>query len=166
MHSKKVTGNESTRRAVSVCLSWPVSGVSQSAWNPYERVQTLHTSPVSLSGSPSSQGDTSPLCMTPGLGHPAHDPHCSLSGLVSAHVYSPFSLSPDDHFPPSLLITYGSLLQPWMYRGLSVRFNENLPKCGCIFVVLTGKGEFHILLLHHIVQSLIFKILDPQNFSS
>ena len=44
---------------------------------------------------PSNQGHSSSLCVTPGLGHPIHDPHCSLSGLVSAHVYSPFSLSSD-----------------------------------------------------------------------
>ena len=138
MHTKKVTGNESTSHAVSVCLSWPVSGVSQIVWNfAHDRVHTLHKSPVNLSGSPSSQGDTSPLCMTPGLGHPIHDLFTFRVGLCPG-IFSLFSES--WLVSPSFLITYGSFLQPWMYKGLSARFNENLSTRGCIFCCAHGQG--------------------------
>lgn len=92
MYSKKVTGNESTRHAVSVHLPELCFRVSQRGMKSLWEFR-LYMSPVSLSGSPSSHVDTSPLHI-PRTRTPS--PWLSLftlSGLVSAHVYSPFSES-------------------------------------------------------------------------
>ena len=91
---------------------------------------------------------------------------CSLSGLVSAQVYSPFSLSPD-LFP----------LPFWLHMDLSYSHGctrvflpdsmKIFPHVDVFFVVLMGKGEFYVLLLHHIVKSLkklFFKFLTPKIF--
>lgn len=136
MHTKKVTGNESTSHAVSVRLSWPVSGVSQIV----EMLMTefrLYTSLLLISVVLHPAKGTHLPCVWPQLGRPIHDLFTFKVGLCPG-IFSLFSES--WLVSPSFLITYGSFLQPWMYKGLSARFNENLSTRGCIFCCAHGEG--------------------------
>ena len=114
-----------------------------------------HSPPVSPTSPPTSQGDLSSWCWTPGLGLPICGSNCSLPREVLHPWNLPPFLSPLPGaqvptwslFFPSCLIPRGSFLQPWLYKGLSaslqVVFSENYSTCRCIFDVFVRGGEFH-----------------------
>ena len=100
----------------------------------------------------------SPLQRTPELWFPACGSTCLLP-RVSVHPhYFPLPLRSflgaevsAQCFFPSYPTTWESFLQPWSYScssSFQFVFSENFSTCRCIFHVLLGVGELHILLLH------------------
>ena len=57
-------------------------------------------------------------------------------------------------FFPHYLVMWKSYLQFFVYRSsfasFQLVFHENCPTCRCIFDVLVGRGELHVLLLCHL----------------
>ena len=125
-HIKAVMGNLAAARADFPLPSPHCLGGSQHVFL-MSRVQASHSPPVCPSGPPTRQGDSSPLCRTPGLGHPVSN--CSLPG-VGLHLYFPFySKSSPRGTGPDLIASLPFLpdymcifLTAWLYRCLSASF--------------------------------------------
>lgn len=80
--------------------------------------QTAHSPPVSPRGPPISQGSSSPLCRTPGLGCPVCGFHCSLPEQVST-VYSSFSSEPPPRGTGTNLFTFLPFLSDYLWLFLT-----------------------------------------------
>ena len=143
VYTRAVEGNQSATLPVSVHPLHPASGGSKHLCAPHGRIQASHSPPVG----PTSQGGSSSLCQTPGLGCPI----CGLNrsfpreGLHLYYLLFPLSPLPGAQvltqslFFSSYLITYVSFLRPWLCKSPSASFqfvfSENCFTCRCIFGV-------------------------------
>ena len=144
--------------------SYVALGVSTRACGPHASlICASHSPPAGPTGPPTSQGSSSSLCWTPGLGCPTCGLKNSLPGRISTHVISLVLWAPSQgyrswpdgvsSFPTQFRLSY-SLCCMGVFLLVS---SENCSTCRCVFDVYMVWGEFHIPLLHHLDQPIIFE---------